>query len=119
MNSIASTLIHFVDGNWDALEQEEAKKLTPSQLRNTIAILIVNTAKTLFIAALPIVGFIILQRTPYALKEPTLGTVVSILPIYAVTVITFTIDTNFSARVANVKDFYSLLPRIDNSQEVK
>jgi len=109
INSIASTLIYFVTDNWGALKVKEPEKLTRSQLRSNIATVLLNTLKTLLIAALPFGFFFILQPF-FHLTGPIFDTVVSILSLFAVTVLASAFDPNFSTHLGNAKDLDSLLP---------
>ena len=109
INSIASTLIYFVNDNWGALKGKEPEKLTRPQLRSNIATILLNTLKTLLIAALPF-GFLFILQPFFHLTGPIYDTVVSILSIFAVTVLASAFDPNFSEHLASAKDIDSLLP---------
>lgn len=109
INNIASTLTSFVTDNWGALKGKEPEKLTRSQLTSNIATILLNFLRTLLIAALPFGVFFILQLI-FHLSGPILDTVVSILCLFAVTVIASAFDPNFSTHLANAKDLDSLLP---------
>jgi ABC-type multidrug transport system fused ATPase/permease subunit len=108
-HTIASTLIYFVDGNWDALERIEPEKLTRPQLRTLLTTFIMNALKTILLAAIPIIGFILFQQTQFKLTGPTYGTAQTILSIYALTAVISALDPNFSTKVTNVKAISDLI----------
>lgn len=106
ITSIASTLLYFVEDNWDALELREPEKLTRPPLRTSIVTFILNALKPILIAVLPVVGFIIFQHTSLALTGAAFVSVVSILSIYEVTVVTSVLNPN-----TNVETFKDTISR--------
>ncbi len=108
IQSIASTLICFVEGNWDALERVEQAKLTSHQLRNKITGFLLKALRTALIAMLPLVGFLLFQQTSFALTGTSLSTALTLIIIYEISVIGVALNPNFSTTIANIKDIKNL-----------
>jgi len=110
VESITFILICFVDGNWDALERIEPVKIARPPLRKSITTFLLHALKTILKIAIPVVSLLVLQQTPLALTGATLVSVISMLSLYAVTILASDLNPDFNARISNVKDIMSLLP---------
>lgn len=110
VKSIAFTLNYIVDGNWGDLEKIEPAKLTQLELRQFIIKSVVKLLRGVFIGAIPLVIFFVVQHTEFALQGAIFTSTVTILIVYEISVFTSVLDPNFNDRVSNVKDINDLLP---------
>jgi hypothetical protein len=118
LNRIVSVLICVIKGNWDAIERMEPEKLTdglPSlpPLRRPW---VVNLLKTVAIAILPVLGFSLVQWSPWAIKGPFLDYMVIGLFIWVFLVFVSTLDPNLSNRLSILKNLRDLLSSSNNSK---
>jgi hypothetical protein len=110
--SIASTLIHAVNNNWDALERVKAEelmrqqKLARSQLWHFRLVVLVRVA---FAAILPVMGFIILQLTPFAITGATRNYVIVGLFIWVGLSILALLDPDLEKKLGMANTIKTLL----------
>lgn len=110
-NNLRDSLINFVIGNWDLLEQEEpmatsAKQIWIEQIRNLF--------RVLFVGGIPIILLWLIQNSVLALKTPfdnyaMIGTL-----LWAVFTMITTYDPLFSTKISALKDVMNLVPFIGN-----
>ncbi len=109
VESMASTLVYIVSDDWSALEHLETKKLTRPELRRVIASFTLKAFRTVLVALLPTLGFLIFQQTPLAITGVLREYIIVGLLIWGLLAFIAVLDQNFSAKISAIKDITGLL----------
>lgn len=103
---MTNTLVCIANGHWHALERAETRKITQPQVWY---LLISSSIKILFTIILPVIGFLLLDLSPWKLISPIRDYAIIGLFGWSILTLITTIDPSVSTKLTVAKDVVSLL----------